>query len=242
MATASHVEKGNFEYHQAHNPKFDHAPDGRPMMPEKLPVGPDHILYPVLIGLALFPIAMGPVGHGEDAEADPKDYHPFFPDHFWPYPIIMALVMVVVAAAAALLTSSFTLDQPADPRVTPAGGPRPEWYFMFLFQILKMGPELIMAMVIPGIVTGIMVLWPWLDELINSLRTTRYRPPAKNPITGGVGLVWVLWMFGLGITGLIEYSPDATWPLMFSLTAVLLLFVTVIPLWRQWRRHQPELP
>ena len=41
----------------------DHA--GHTLEPEwkRLPIGPDHILYPVLVGLALFPILMGASGH-----------------------------------------------------------------------------------------------------------------------------------------------------------------------------------
>ncbi|TMC05315.1 MAG: hypothetical protein E6J30_09010, partial [Chloroflexi bacterium] len=38
---------------------------GHTLEPEykRLPIGPDHILYPVVVGLALFPILMGDAGH-----------------------------------------------------------------------------------------------------------------------------------------------------------------------------------
>jgi quinol-cytochrome oxidoreductase complex cytochrome b subunit len=200
---------------------------GHALEPEykRIPIGPDHILYPVLVGLALFPILMGAAGHHMADDMPDDETHPFFPDHFWPYPIIMAVVILAMAAAAAFLTNSFTLDLPADPRTTPVGGPRPEWYFMFLFQFLKMGPELIMALIFPGVVTVIMLVWPWLDKLFDAMQTQRWKPPAKNAITGLVGLVWFLWMLGLGILGLMEFDPNASWLLLLGATLVLILLV-----------------
>ena len=50
----------------------------------------------------------------------------------------------------------------------PATGiPRPEWYFLGLFQLLKYFPgrlEVIGALGVPGIVVTLLVLLPWLDR------------------------------------------------------------------------------
>ena len=43
----------------------------------ELPVGPDHILYPVLVGLALFPILMGSSGHHLAEDMPDDETHPF---------------------------------------------------------------------------------------------------------------------------------------------------------------------
>src|ERR1700738_3113853 len=52
---------------------------------KRMPIGPDHILYPVMISLALFPILMGASGHHLADDMPEENTHPFFPDHFWPY-------------------------------------------------------------------------------------------------------------------------------------------------------------
>src|SRR5262249_2128966 len=54
------------------------------------------------------------------------------------------------------------LDAPADPS-TPTYSARPEWYFLFLFELVKLFPgemEIIGALVIPGIVFLVLFLLP----------------------------------------------------------------------------------
>src|SRR5439155_1172343 len=79
---------------------------GHVLEPEwkRLPIGPDHILYSVVVGLALFPILMGAAGHHLADDMPDEDTHPFFPDHFWPYPIIAGTGWVLFLAFIALLT------------------------------------------------------------------------------------------------------------------------------------------
>src|SRR5437870_7515246 len=117
---------------------------------KRLPIGPDHILYPVVVGLALFPILMGDAGHHLADDMPDEDTHPFFPDHFWPYPIIALVMLIAVGLLAAFVQKNLQLEPSADPRAVTI--PRPDWYFLFLFQFLKLGPELVMSQVIPGIV------------------------------------------------------------------------------------------
>ena len=85
----------------------------------------------------------------------------------------VVVVLVVVAALAALAwRGAPPLEGPADP--TDANYvPRPEWYFLALFQMLKYFPgrlEVVGAMVLPGLVAGALALLPWLD-----------RRPARDP-------------------------------------------------------------
>jgi len=79
---------------------------GHTLEPEwkRLPIGPDHILYPVLVGLALFPILMGDAGHHLADDMPDEDTHPFFPDHFWPYPIIAVVMLIRCRSALGLRT------------------------------------------------------------------------------------------------------------------------------------------
>ena len=94
---------------------------GHTLEPEwkRLPVGPDHILYPVVVGLALFPILMGDAGHHLADDMPDEDTHPFFPDHFWPYPIIAVVMLVAVGLLSAIVQKNLQL------RLRPTRGQSP---------------------------------------------------------------------------------------------------------------------
>src|SRR5260370_2219006 len=110
-------------------------------------MGPDHILYPVVVGLALFPILMGDAGHHLADDMPDDDTHPFFPDHFWPYPIIAVLILVVVGLLAFYEQKNLQLETSPDPRTVTI--PRPDWYFLFLFHVLNLPPHGSLALVPP---------------------------------------------------------------------------------------------
>jgi ubiquinol-cytochrome c reductase cytochrome b subunit len=58
------------------------------------------------------------------------------------------------------------LEPPADPTSSDYI-PRPEWYFLGLFQLLKYFPgrlEIVGAMVVPGLAFAFLLLLPWLDR------------------------------------------------------------------------------
>ena len=159
---------------------------------KRLPIGPDNVLYPVVVGLALFPILMGDAGHHLADDMPEEDTHPFFPDHFWPYPIIAVLMLVTVGLLAAFVQKNLQLEQSADPRAVTI--PRPDWYFLFLFQFLKLGPELIMALVIPPVVVVGLLIFPLLDSWIGPKVARRmgwkeWPKPGHNRITGTIWIV-----------------------------------------------------
>src|SRR6266536_5186034 len=146
---------------------------GHTLEPEwkRLPVGPDHILYPVLVGLALFPILMGDAGHHLADDMPDEDTHPFFPDHFWPYPIIAVVMLVAVGLLSAIVQKNLQLEASADPRAVTI--PRPDWYFLFLFQFLKLGNEFVMSIVIPGAVVTALLVWPFIDGIGGKIAARR---------------------------------------------------------------------
>ena len=169
---------------------------GHTLEPEwkRLPIGPDNILYPVLVGLALFPILMGGAGHHLADDMPDEDTHPFFPDHFWPYPIIAVLMLVTVGLLAAFVQKNLQLEQPADPRAVTI--PRPDWYFLFLFQFLKLGNELVFSLVIPPVVVIGLLLWPFIDSIAGPRMARRlgwkkWPVPGRNIITG---TGWVIFL------------------------------------------------
>jgi quinol-cytochrome oxidoreductase complex cytochrome b subunit len=196
--------------------EVDHG-GGHTLEPEykRVPVGPDHILYPILIGLALFPILLGSAGHHIADDMPEEDTHPFFPDHFWPYPIIMVLIVITVGLLSAFVQKNMQLEATADPRAVVL--PRPDWYFLFLFQYLKLGNEFILNFVVLPIVVGTLLLWPFIDSLAgtrmaNRLGWATWPVPGRNVITGTgwilfLGFIFLLTLWALsgvtlfGITG-----------------------------------------
>ncbi|MDQ6636288.1 MAG: hypothetical protein M3Y62_00690, partial [Candidatus Dormibacteraeota bacterium] len=96
---------------------------------------------------------------------------------------------------SAFVQENMSLEQSADPRAVVV--PRPDWYFLFLFQFLKLGqPEVVFSIFIPGaIVTGLL-LWPFIDNLVGTRLARRFGwvswpVPGRNFITG---TGWVLFL------------------------------------------------
>ena len=180
---------------------------GHTLEPEwkRLPIGPDHILYPVLVGLALFPILMGDAGHHLADDMPDDETHPFFPDHFWPYPIIAVVMLVTVGLLAAFVQKNLQLEPSADPRAVTI--PRPDWYFLFLFQILKLGPETLMALGTPAILVGWLILWPFIDAIAGPRIAKRlgwksWPVPGRNIYTGTIWVLFLLTILGLTLWAL----------------------------------------
>jgi ubiquinol-cytochrome c reductase cytochrome b subunit len=90
---------------------------------------------------------------------------------------------------AALLTLAIAVPAPLDAIADPTDDsyiPRPEWYFLSLFQLLKYFPgplEPVATIVIPGLVTGALLSLPFLDR-----RPDRH--PLKRPlVTAGFAVL-----------------------------------------------------
>jgi ubiquinol-cytochrome c reductase cytochrome b subunit len=88
----------------------------------------------------------------------------FFPWHVAKDTVMMAAVF------ASLFTVAILIPAPLDEIANPADSgyiPRPEWYFLSLFQMLKYFPgplEPIATQVIPGLVVGFLLLLPFIDR------------------------------------------------------------------------------
>jgi quinol-cytochrome oxidoreductase complex cytochrome b subunit len=180
-----------------------------------LPVGPDHPAYPVLVGLALFPILLGAGGHHLAEELPDDETHPFYPDHFWPYPIIAVGMLATVGLMAAFVQQNMLLEQSADPRITVI--PRPDWYFLFLFQFLKTGNELITALVIPPLILIVLLLWPFIDQsigprLARQFGWARWPVPGRNWITGTGWCLFIAWILFFTFWALAGSGFCLPWP------------------------------
>ena len=100
---------------------------------------------------------------------------PFYPYH------ALKDTLVVAAVFALLLALAVTIPAPLEALADPTDAsyvPRPEWYFLSLFQMLKYFPgplEPVATMVIPGLVVGGLLALPFLDR-----RPDRH--PFKRPL------------------------------------------------------------
>lgn len=88
---------------------------------------------------------------------------------FWPGQVLKDAVACLAVMAAVLffvVKHGAALGAPADPSENYAAA-RPEWYFLFLFQLLKYFPgetEIWGAMILPGLVMGVIFLMPFFGK------------------------------------------------------------------------------
>jgi ubiquinol-cytochrome c reductase cytochrome b subunit len=118
---------------------------------------------------------------------------------FFPYQasrdLTMAIIVGVVLSVLAWMGAP-ALEPPADPTSSDYI-PRPEWYFLGLFQLLKYFPgrlEVVGALVIPGIVMTWLALLPWLDR--GRTREWRGRRVVLGLFTAGLAAITTLTILG----------------------------------------------
>ncbi len=104
--------------------------------------------------------------HGISGPLEPQSGPPvvFYPWHVIKDTVMMAAVVAVLVTAAWLVPAHLDeIANPADANYVP----RPEWYFLSLFQLLKYFPgplELVATQVVPGMVVGGLFALPFLDR------------------------------------------------------------------------------
>jgi ubiquinol-cytochrome c reductase cytochrome b subunit len=110
---------------------------------------------------------------------------------------IFALVLLV-----ALLPVSWRLGAPTAPVANPADTayvPRPEWYFLWLFELLRFFPakwEFVGAILLPALAVVLLLLYPYLDA--NPERRLR-----RRPFSIGLALFIFLGVSALGVEAVI---------------------------------------
>lgn len=153
-----------------------------------------------LVGVHLFFVRYyGSSGTPQNTSEDmPSQYaeggKPFYPDQVFEDVVGMLILFIVLAAVAVFVP--VPLEDVADP--TNANyDPRPEWYFLFLFQLLKyfQGPlEIVGTFVIPTVGMVLLLFLPFLDR---SERAVLW----KRPVALTVTTVCVVAIVGLTILG-----------------------------------------
>ena len=142
---------------------------------------------------------------GAPARTDDPAYPPYYHTsyrrskgagvRFWPdiiaKDLVTAMVVIVVLALLAYFFGA-GLEAPADP-TDSVYVPRPEWYFLPFFQLLKLVPgsmEAVVAVGIPTALVLVLLLLPFFDR--RSIRSLRHRPVAAASMFGLLGSAGLL--------------------------------------------------
>src|SRR4030043_1213247 len=100
----------------------------------------------------------------EKYHAEKEKGVPFYPDIIFKDVIISFLVFLILIGLA------YFIGAPLEARANPADTsytPRPEWYFLFLFQLLKYFPgkfEVVGVVLIPTLAILVLFFLPFLDR------------------------------------------------------------------------------
>lgn len=124
----------------------------------------------------------------------------FFPDLIFKDALMALLVFIVLVALA--FVAGAPLEEQANPGDTNYT-PRPEWYFLFLFQMLKYFPgslEVIGVFVLPTIAIILLIALPFLDKGVK-------RHFSERPVIIGVTALVAVGIVGLTIQSLRETPP-----------------------------------
>jgi ubiquinol-cytochrome c reductase cytochrome b subunit len=114
----------------------------------------------------------------------------FWPDILGKDAIVSAAVVLLIVLMAVVLRTP--LELPADPTDT-SYIPRPEWYFLPIYQLLKLVPgsmESLIAVGVPGVLVLVLLGLPFFDR--GSTRNLLHRPAALVSlalILGGAGFL-----------------------------------------------------
>ncbi len=139
-------------------------------------------------------------------KAKPKQLLPFWPHYLLSEFIAWYVVLALLIALASLLPAD--LQAKADPFRTPPEV-KPEWYFLFLYQLLKdaaflsvVNPELpkLAGITLPAIGLVLLLLLPFIDR-------SKKRPARERPIMLMVVIVILLLIAFLSIRGAYVGEP-----------------------------------
>jgi ubiquinol-cytochrome c reductase cytochrome b subunit len=149
-----------------------------------------------------------------DTDAPPRTTDPAYPEYyhsryakskgagvpFWPNILYKDVVVGVVVVATLVILARVTgagLEAPADPSDSTYV-PRPEWYFLPFFQLLKLVPgswESAVAVGLPAAIVLVLLLLPFFDR--RSIRSLRHRPVAA--VSMGVMLAGSGFLIGAAV-------------------------------------------
>ena len=126
--------------------------------------------------------------------------YPFFPNILFKDAVVSLVVFLILVAL------SYFIGAPLEERADPGDAnytPRPEWYFLFLFQLLKYFPgnlEVVGVVILPTIAIAALFLLPFLDRKPQRHFSTR-------PFVIGFTLFLLAGVIGLTVQANREIPP-----------------------------------
>ncbi|HMK91893.1 MAG TPA: hypothetical protein VK576_02745 [Thermoleophilia bacterium] len=126
-----------------------------------------------------------------EREHEPGEkFIPYFWQEFTSQVMILALFLAVMGGLALLWPAD--LGERANALITPANT-KPEWYYLSLFQLLKVVPEKI-GIIAPAILIVLLVILPFVDR-------SAERNPLKKPVTTTIAVIVIVATIVLTIWG-----------------------------------------
>lgn len=132
----------------------------------------------------------GQVDLAPAGDAPPPKLLPFFPN----YVLDEVIAWYMILAGIIVLVSVFPagLEDPANPLRTPEHT-KPEWYFLFLYQALKLVPRII-GVTLPIVGGAILLFLPFIDRNPSA-------EPRKRPVAIVLGVITLIVILALTIWG-----------------------------------------
>jgi len=119
-----------------------------------------------------------------------KKLLPFFPHYVLDEVIAWYVMLAILIVLASLFAAG--LEEPADPLRTPEHT-KPEWYFLFLYQGLKIVPRIVGVMA-PLVGAVVLLLLPFIDR-------NPHRIPARRRVAIAIGIICVIGIVAFTIWG-----------------------------------------
>ena len=150
-----------------------------------------HLILVHQLGLAN-PKKKSPRPPAKDDANEPL--RPFFPHYVIDEMVAWYIILAVLVVLSSIWPAG--LEEPANPILTPMHV-KPEWYYLAVYQLLKLIPIKIIGILTPIIGIGLLVIWPFLDRSPEVLMRRR------KFAVGGATLI-VIAMIGLTVYGYVS--------------------------------------
>jgi len=139
----------------------------------------------------------------------------FYPEQVFKDTVVIFIAFAILFTMA--LVVRVPLEQLADPTDT-AYIPRPEWYFLFLFQFLKLMPgslEVVGSVILPGLAVLTLILVPFIDRG-HVMRVTKRTFAAAVIVLAAIGWTGLTTAAVLGTPkeaneAAVDYSAPTDW-------------------------------
>ena len=127
-------------------------------------------------------------------EYEKEPLRPFFPHYLIDEMVAWYVLLAILVVLASLFPAG--LEGQANPLLTPAHT-KPEWYYLGVYELLKIVPIKVIGILIPIGLIGLIVVWPFLDRSPEVLIRRR-------KIVVGVATLLVVGLLALTVWGYVS--------------------------------------